>query len=251
MVSRMDDYLLAQHSRLESKHWWFIGRRAIVGEVLAQRLEPGTNRRILDLGCGAGSMVPLLARFGTVEALDTSDEAVAWCRERFPDATFEVGRIPDALPPAESLDVVCAFDVIEHLADDVASIAGIREALVPGGTFVCTVPAYQWMWGPHDELNHHYRRYTRPRLVSTLEAGGLEVDWASYYNAALLPAVAVVRVGRRLLTRDRPPASDLDLRVGPLNGLLARLLSGERHLLRRFRLPFGVSIAAVAHRPAQ
>ena len=247
----MDDYLLAQHSELEWTHWWFVGRRAIVADVLGRWLDrqPGGGRRVFDLGCGAGAMLSILGHFGTVEAIDTSSDAVEFCRDRFPDVQVRVGRIPEALPEPGSADLVTAFDVLEHIPDDHEAVRAIAGAMAPGALFVCTVPAYQWLWGPHDELNHHQRRYTRRQLRALLCAGGLEVVWASYFNAALLPAVAAIRVGRRLVRPGHSPSSDLDIRVGWANSILTRLFLMERHVLRHSTLPAGVSILAVARHP--
>jgi SAM-dependent methyltransferase len=246
----MDDYLLAQHSEMEWVHWWFVGRRAIVADVLGRWLDqqPGAGRRVVDLGCGAGAMLSILRDFGAVEAIDTSSEAVAACRARFPDVDVRVGRVPESLPERGTADLITAFDVLEHIPDDREAVRAITGAMAPGGLFVCTVPAYQWLWGPHDELNHHQRRYTRRQLEEVLTAGGLEVAWASYFNTALLPVVAAVRIGRRLARSGLPPASDLDIRVGRANSILTRLFLLERHVLRRSTLPAGVSIVAVARR---
>jgi hypothetical protein len=121
--------------------------------------------------------------------------------------------------------------------------------MTPGGSLVCTVPAHQWLWGPHDEISHHKRRYNRRHLVEVLRQAGFTVDWVSYYNTVLFPAVAGVRLARRVLRRDPAPSSDLDLRTGPFNGVLLRLFAAEQRVLRRTTLPFGASLVAVA-RPA-
>jgi hypothetical protein len=106
-----------------------------------------------------------------------------------------------------------------------------------------------WLWGPHDVMNHHRRRYRRHQLVELLENAGLEVLWVSYFNTLLFPVIAGVRVLRRARRREPAAASDFDLRAGVLNNALARLFAAERYVLRRAKLPFGVSILAVARRP--
>jgi SAM-dependent methyltransferase len=246
----MDDYLLAQHSELENRHWWFVARRIILADVLARWLPlTASRRRILDMGCGAGTMLETLAGFGDVMALDTSPEAIAYCQARYPNVALAVGRAPEALVGLDPIDVVTAFDVIEHIPDDLEAVRSIKDALAPGGLFVCTVPAYQWLWGPHDELNHHQRRYTRPQLLSLLRAAGLNVEWASYFNTLLFPGVALVRLTRRLARPSASPASDFDVSAGRVEGMLQRVFAAERHLLRWTALPFGSSIVAVARRP--
>src|ERR1051325_1531238 len=98
----MDDYLLAQHSSLEWTHWWFRGRRLILEDVLRRFVPSGDGLRLLDVGCGAGTMLPALRELGDTSAMDTSPDAVAYCAQRFPDVSARVGRVPDDLPPAGS-----------------------------------------------------------------------------------------------------------------------------------------------------
>lgn len=241
----MDRYLHAQFAEIEWSHWWFLGRRAILRDVLAGNVERGGE--VLDVGCGAGAMIPVLKEFGRVTAMDTSAEALDYCQQLFPEVTFLEGIVPDDLPPGRQYALVTAFDVIEHIDDDVGALASLRDVLAPGGRFVCTVPAYQWMWSPHDDLNDHKCRYTARLLRARLETAGFTVDKLSYFNSLLFPVVAFLRLFRRHLLRRTELSSDFDLLAPPVNRALAALMGSERFVLRRATLPYGVSIVAVAH----
>ena len=247
----MDAYLIAQHADLAETHWWLVARRRIIVDILDRRVrELAHVDRLLDVGCGPGMMVPALTRYGSVTVVDASAAAVEHVRRRYPDVAAVAGELPDVVGAIDGgFDVVTALDVIEHIPDDEGALRSIRQAMAPGALLLCTVPALQLLWGPHDELNGHQRRYTRRRLVRTLEAAGFDVAWASYFNTFLFPPVAAVRLTRRLLRRPGEAASDLDTEAGPLNGVLERVFAAERHVLRRMRLPVGVSLVAVAHRP--
>jgi 2-polyprenyl-3-methyl-5-hydroxy-6-metoxy-1,4-benzoquinol methylase len=245
----MDSHLIAQHAEMESTHWWFVARKRLIADILQRSVASGSSLRLLDVGCGAGSMVETLSALGDVTALDASHEAIAHVRSRHPHATALVGEVPDAIPRGEPFDVVTALDVIEHITDDLAALTAMREVLVPGGVLLCTVPAYQWLWSPHDDLNEHKRRYTRKALVRSLRDAGFVVERASYYNSVLFAPVVGVRLLRRLLRPGEAARSDLDVPAGPLNGLLLWLFAAERHVLRHLSLPFGVSLVAVARRP--
>jgi trans-aconitate methyltransferase len=247
----MDRYLLDQHADMEATHWWFVARRLVIVDVLDRLMKdrPGPQR-ILDVGCGAGSMLDVLAQRGSVMAIDASPDAVRYVRERHPTVAVALGDLPEGLPPGLRFNVITALDVIEHIPDDVAALTATRGSLIPGGVLICTVPAHQWLWGAHDEINQHKRRYNRRHLVDVLRQAGFVVEWASYFNTVLFPAVASIRLARRLLRRDLAPASDLDVRTGPFNGVLLRMFAAERHVLRRTRLPFGTSLVAVARCPA-
>jgi SAM-dependent methyltransferase len=238
----MEDVVYDQHAALEQKHWWFQGRRHILAGVLRDRLgNDGVNRSILDVGSGTGEMLDMLSEFGAVRGLDMSPRAVAYCHDRFGSSVdVRVGRVPDDLAPA---DVITAFDVIEHLDDDAGALERIRAVLPPGGLFVCTVPAFQFLWSGHDEVNHHRRRYSRHELRQRLESAGFRVERLTYFNALLFPAVAGVRLIRRRTSGD--PRSDMALPPRWANRLLLHLFKFERRLVRRRSLPFGVSLLAV------
>lgn len=245
----MDDVLYRDHAAMETDHWWFQGRRAVVQAVLESHFGVGRQRRsILDVGCGTGGMLPILAELGTdVVGLDMSAEAAAHAQRTAPDgATARVGKIPDDIPANGSLDLVTAFDVIEHIDDDVAALRSLRQALKPGtGVLLITVPAYQWLWSPHDDLNQHKRRYTKRALRKRLGEAGLEVVRLSYFNTWLFPVVAGVRLVRKGLPGDGDGASDFVMPAARTNRMLTCLFSSERHLVRRTTLPVGVSLIAL------
>ena len=243
----MEAHLYEEMARVEDHHWWFRGRRAVIRSVLRQRLGAGSARRILDVGCGTGSMLPLLREFGSVEGLDGSAAALAYARARLGDGVrLHQGQLPGALPPGP-FDVVTAFDVLEHLPQPVETLREVRAALAPGGRVVLAVPAFGFLWSHHDVVHHHLRRYTLPTLRAHVEAAGLRLTWHSYFNSVLFAPVAAVRVAQRLLpTRGGPATSHLELGPRWLNATLEALFSAEARVLPRVRLPFGVSLFAIA-----
>ncbi len=242
----MDAQLYDHFSRIEDNHWWFTGRRAVVREVLARRLPRGQALRILDVGCGTGGMLPMLREFGQVEGIDFSDAALEHARTRVgPDVPLSRGELPDGIPAGHKYDVISAFDVIEHITEVVDALVAVRRALTDTGTFVCTVPAYQFLWSHHDELNHHKRRYTATLLDEHLRGAGLRVEWHSYFNSFLFPPIAAVRLLRTVFPA-KGGEPDLGETPAPINKLLDTVFSAERFVLSRARFPFGVSLIALA-----
>jgi SAM-dependent methyltransferase len=242
----MDARLYEAHDRLEASHWWFEGRRRVIAAVLARWLAPRPTRTFLDVGCGTGGMFPLLQRFGQVEGAESSEDARARALAKFPAVKISPCSLPDQLPSGR-WDVVTAFDVLEHVGPAVESLRGLRSRLGPGGQVVLTVPAFPFLWSRHDELNHHQRRYTRGSLEAQLEAGGLRLEYASYFNTLLFPAVALVRVAQRLVPAlEASPSADLAPASPPVNWLLTRLFAAEARLVDRVPVPYGVSLIAVA-----
>src|SRR5438067_3651778 len=183
----MEDALYDEFAQLGEDHWWFRGRRDVVRGVLAQQLgAPNGGLELFEVGCGTGAMLEILYPYGTVGAIDMSAQAVEHCRQQHPGvADVHVGRVPDDLPAPGTVDVIAAFDVIEHIDDDVGALRSIRAALRPGGRLVCTVPAFQFLWSAHDVVNHHHRRYRKRLLTTRLREAGFELERVSYFNSWL------------------------------------------------------------------
>jgi SAM-dependent methyltransferase len=228
---------------LEDTHWWFRGRRAVIGALL-DRADLGATPRLLDAGCGTGRNLIDLASMGEASGVDGSELAVKYCRERGL-ADVQQSLLGDLPFESGTFDGILLADVIEHVEDDAEALRELRRVARPGARLVLTTPAYSWLWSRQDEQHHHFRRYTRPEIVSSLREAGWEPDLATYFNAALLPPIAAVRkLGRRFVKED---TLDTDLTPGPLNGALSLPMRGEARLIRAgVRLPFGVSIGVLA-----
>lgn len=227
----------------ERDHWWFRGRRAFIERAL-RSIELPASARILDAGCGSGGNLALLARFGTVFGFEHDPGARAIAAAQG-SALVADGALPDAVPFGDTrFHAIGLFDVLEHLPQPVESLRALAARLAPGGSLLLTVPALPWLWGPHDEVHRHYRRYTAATLRAHLAAAGLRVAWLTYMNALLLPLAIAQRVRERLF----------GYRVGELmpsarvNRLLYRIWLLERHWIPQRRLPIGLSLLAVARR---
>lgn len=145
--------------------------------------------RVLDIGCGSGYLTAQLARDDPerdVLGIDISEESIAVARQRESPARFEVADLFD-LQTAESFDAVLFADVIEHFEDDVRVLQQAHDALADGGRLYVSVPAYRWLWGPHDEHNDHQDRYTKPRLERVAADAGFVMSRSRYTNLAPLP----------------------------------------------------------------
>ena len=231
---------------IQKKHWWFVTRKNIVLDNIDRYLTKNTQPQILDIGCGSGLMLNALDRVGETYGMDVSDEAISFSKEIF-NGRVEKGALPDQLPYEENyFDMITALDVIEHIDDDVDSIRAIRSLLVPGGMCVFTVPAYMFLWSPHDDINQHKRRYTLPELNEKLVLAGFNVEKISYYNTFLFPVVFLVRMLNNIIKRDG--ASDLDMPGTAMNFVLKKVFGIEKYLLRYLNLPFGVSVLAVVRK---
>lgn len=232
---------------VEGKHWWFVGRRRIIAAFVESvcrdigKLRP----RILDVGCGTGANLQMLSQFGAAEGVDVSSEALDFCRARGL-AQVKQGAA-ESLPFEDaSFDLVTGLDVVEHLDDDIAGLSEMRRVLRPDGRAVLFVPAFMFLWGVQDDISHHRRRYTLTELTQRLGDAGLTVERASYANITFFAPILIGRLLMRLT--GLRPASENNITIGALNGLLGRILGAESWWLRRMNFPFGVSIICVARK---
>jgi SAM-dependent methyltransferase len=229
----------------DEDHWWYRGRRLILRAEL-DRLPLRAGARVLDAGCGSGRTLQDLRVYGEVSGIELSPIAVEQARARRL-GEIRVGRVEELPWPDGSFDLVTCLDVLEHTADDGLALRELRRVVKPGGWLVLTVPAYPALWSTHDEVNHHYRRYTRKSLRAAAVGAGWHVARVTSFNSLLLPAAAVVRISERYRNRNSHEHVS-ELRVGPrwLNSTLERPLRIEASLLRRGRtLHAGLSLLAV------
>jgi len=233
--------------QVEGSHWWFAGRRKIIEGFLRDicRKLAKQSPQILDVGCGTGANLEMLSQFGTAEGVDVSPEALSFCRERGLN-NVRLGQAEQLPYPDGSFDIVTGLDVVEHLDDDVAGLREMARVLRPGGYALLFVPAFMFLWGVQDDISHHRRRYTEAGLKQAVRSAGFEIDRFTYANLTFFGPILLGRVLMRL-TGFRP-ASENNLTVGALNGILGRILGAESSILRHVNLPFGVSAICVARR---
>jgi SAM-dependent methyltransferase len=242
----MDRSVYDRMRALEAGHWWFRARRDIIASQLATLPLPG-SARILEVGCGPGGNLPMLKAFGDVVGLEPDAETRAYAAEHT-GLSVAGGALPDDLPfEPGTFDLVCAFDVIEHVEEDEAAVAALAGVVRAGGHVATTVPAQPWMWSRHDELHHHKRRYRMGPYRRLFEKAGLDVVKASYFNTLLFPPIAGVRLVK--LATGARAADDGGIPPAPVNRLLEGVFGAERFWLRRAALPFGVSILMIARKP--
>lgn len=242
----MEQHTYAIMDDVEGSHWWFVGRRAILESFLRQIVQSSKSKvqslKILDIGCGTGANLEMLAQFGESEGVDVSDDALEFCRQK--GLKVQKG-LAETLPyKDESFDLTTALDVIEHLDDDIAGLKEMHRVTKTGGHSLIFVPAFMWLWGVQDDISHHRIRYTRKQIVDRLENAGFTVERATYANWTFF---APILTGRTLMKlTGMKPESENNIGISALNGIFGKLLGAERFWLKNFNFPFGVSIVIVA-----
>jgi len=234
--------------KLDSTHWFPCGRRHILQALITQYA--GSPREVADIGCGPGTNVEMLRKFGDVIGVDNSLRAIQYCRRKNIPKSL-VSSLP-SLPFADGkFDLVCAIDVIEHIDDDAAAVRELLRVCSNEGWLLITVPAYRWLWSAHDEVNQHKRRYSRREVKNLMADMPVEIVKLTHFNLFLSLPIIVVRFWdklKRLMNSSREP--NLDYKETPrfLNWVLLKVLASEQHLIRGANLPAGISIACLARK---
>jgi SAM-dependent methyltransferase len=229
----------------DSTHWWYRARREILSDYLKRYGGLPANARILEIGCGTGHNLPMLARFGQVDAIEIDDAARAIASERL-GKPVSSAPLP-GLPGVErgAYDLIAVLDVIEHIEDDVAALGAMADCLRPGGKILIAVPAHQWMWSAHDVVNHHHRRYSKGTLGAAIERAGLRHNGLRWFNSLLFPVAVAARFAGKLAGKDD---SDDSPPPAPINAAFEAVFGLERHLVGRVPLPWGLSLITLASR---
>lgn len=234
---------------VEESYWWY---RALRQHVVAS-IEPDREKfSVLDSGCGSGGMLARLrAEFPKAEltGIDESAHAIELCRERNTGAELRCAGVHELPFPDGAFDVVLSLDVWTNArVDDALAAHETCRVLRPGGKLILNLAAFEFLKGAHDKAVDGVRRYTRPQTRALLEGAGFTVERVTYWNASLMPPIALLRwASRRRLAREEARS---DFRPLPsfLNTALARLAALELSASRHLPLPFGTSVFAVARK---
>jgi len=238
----MEPEIYREMAAVQEHHWWFSARRQVIASVVSE-LDLPPRAEILEIGCGTGGNLAMLATFGRLQAMEHDDGARAIAAS-LGICPVAAGGLPEPVPfDDRHFNLVCLLDVLEHIGDDCSALARARRLLRPSGRLLITVPAYAWLWSGHDDAHHHHRRYTAALLARRAREAGLVVSRLGYFSTLLFPLIAGIRVAKRL-TGARE-GSDAALPSPRINSLLTGIFGMERHLVRKRLFPFGTSVMAI------
>jgi SAM-dependent methyltransferase len=228
-------------------------RWAVVEPVL-RRLAP---RTVLEMGCGQGGVGARISGFAAYVGVEPDEASSAVARSRVePRGGIVVHGDHTALAPGARADVLCAFEVLEHLEDDRELLSRWVGLVRSGGSVVVSVPAWPDRFGPSDELVGHYRRYTPESLRELLEAAGCTdvrvrlYGWPlGYALEALSNRLAARRLGRAPdSARERTAMSGRFLQPTG-GGALLRVGTAPFRALQQLAPGRGIGLVAVATVP--
>lgn len=235
---------------LEETHWWFVGKRRIIFNILDKFYKRRKDLKILDVGCGTGIMLTYLKKYGDVTGIDDLKTALSFCKKRGHRQIFEahVTRLPFG---EGTFDIVTCFDILsqQRVEDDLKALRELYRVLQKGGRLVTSDPAYNFLWSGMDVSEGIRERYTKKGFTKKMKEAGFGIEKATYWNTFLFPLVFTIRMIKNLVLGRNKSSSDLWKVPFLLNKVLTLVLKLEAYLLRRIDLPFGVSVLCVGEKP--
>lgn len=244
----MDRAYYNEYHFLERNHWWFVVRSRIINDAIKRLINSNKNLSILNIGIATGATNQFLQNYGNITSIEYDKECASFTYERSGEKII-VASAEDLPFKNNSFDLVCAFDVIEHIENDLRSVEEMKRVCNNGRNIFITVSAYMILWSHHDVVNQHKRRYISNEIVSlfnTKDNSGREI-YKTYFNSLLLPLVLSFRLLSRIIPDSlirKGAGSDFTIvnNDSPINKLLYQIFSIERFLLKYITFPFGSSI---------
>lgn len=257
----VDEYAL--RADFEQSHYWHVHRRGIILDQLRKFVTPEQCGRLIEIGCGVGTVATHLNEHGyRVDYADVYgtalDHAAKLAQDKLGPAAAERRFLRMDVTrglPLKLWSGIMLFDVVEHLPDDQGTLEHVHEALAPtkDGFVVITVPAFQMLWSPWDDVEKHKRRYTLDQLTAVLQRSGFDVVQSTYFFGPLFFAalgMKTVRLLKNTIAGGEKARGIGDLteskNIEVLNRIMLGVLSGERRWLERKTLPLGTSIMVIA-----
>jgi trans-aconitate methyltransferase len=236
-------------AKAEGRNFWFRARNRLIVWSVAKFAPQAQN--FLEIGCGTGFVLQAVAaRFPQMEihGSELFPEGLPFAARRVPNANLSVLDAKN-LTCSQEFDAIGAFDVIEHIDDDLLVLRNLHKALVPGGTVFINVPQHAFLWSHSDEIACHYRRYDRRDLFEKLQQAGFKVVFATSFVALLLPVMLASRIWQKHVDQSKSVLSELEI-SGPANFVLEQILQLELLLVScGVRFPMGGSLFVVANKP--
>jgi SAM-dependent methyltransferase len=229
---------------LERFHWWFVGRRKLLKFLISSMPLP-KDIPVIDIGCGVGSNLTLLKSLGfRIFGMDSEIYSLSLAKKNSSAIPLINGDLMSLPFKTNSIGLIVATDILEHLDEDTLAMKEIHRTLIPEGKVLLTVPAFRFLWGIQDMVGMHRRRYSKMEFVRRIEHEGLEVLRSSYFNFLLFFPILI---GRRIIhLLELRIESENKINSPFINFLFTKIFSLEPHILRFFSFPFGVSIFCIA-----
>ena len=239
--------------KVEEDNFWFKSRNKVIQNLFSKYLGKAKQAKVLEIGCGTGYVLTGLKNAFPSYSLMGSEihlKGIEFAKKRLPEVEF-IQLDATNIPFKEEYDAIGAFDVLEHIDEDVEVMKNVHQSLKKEGLFFISVPQYMFMWSKADDVAFHKRRYTRSEMKQKLESVGFEVKYLSSFVFTLFP---LMYISRKLNGKDeKKEATEEDsyeFGISPfLNKTFSAFMKIDEFLIKNgAKLPFGGSVIAVARK---
>jgi SAM-dependent methyltransferase len=246
-VSGFDPKSFDHLASIEDEHFWFVPRGKLLTSLLLKHFP--NAQAFLEIGCGNGAVLnDISARTNDMQLFGSElhPAGLSVARRRLAKRAQFVQMDARKIMAENCFDVIGAFDVIEHIAEDEDVIRSAHRALRPKGGLIVSVPQHPWLWSSADEIAYHVRRYRRGEMEDRMRRNGFTIVFSASYCTFLLPLMIASRWLDRLKSRktaSSKPMVELEARPPALvNSAMRTILQLEAFLtLAGFHWPVGGS----------
>jgi 2-polyprenyl-3-methyl-5-hydroxy-6-metoxy-1,4-benzoquinol methylase len=237
---------LNELASVEKDHFWFKSRRDYICKEFRRHVKKGA--RILEIGSGTGFVAEKLQELGfSIEVSDIHSNGLREAKKRGLQTLYQFDLFNP--PFVEEFDVVCLFDVFEHLKDQERALLCLSQMLKKGGLIILTVPSHQWLWSRDDVIAGHEMRFNKKNLKQLFASSNLQTLSVRYFFASLVPFLLL----RKWLRKDKGTPlrkeEELNIRFNPVTNRFFTLLTQlELYLHRLIPNAWGGSLLGIARK---
>ena len=242
----MDRKYFNEYYNLERNHWWFKVRNSIIKQHI-ENLIQSKNIKILNIGAATGASNEYLSEFGELSSIEYDYDCAVETTKK--SKSMIINASITELPYKDNyFDLICAFDVIEHVEDDELAVSEMKRVCKNNGKICVTVPAFMFLWSEHDIVNKHFRRYTSSELIKIFnDKDSGEIIYLSYFSFFLFFPISLFRIISKLIPRNlirKGAGSDFTIfdNESFFNKIFYKIFKFEYYLLKKMTFPFGTSI---------
>jgi 2-polyprenyl-3-methyl-5-hydroxy-6-metoxy-1,4-benzoquinol methylase len=231
--------------------FWVRSRNRLFKRIVYDNLASMGKTKFLEIGCGIGGFIQQIAGNKNLEITGSEIylKGLLYAKKNLPNVAFIQFDVTQGLI-GEEFDLIAAFDVIEHIEDDVAAIKNINKMLHKGGSLIITVPQHKFLWSKLDEILKHKRRYSRRELVTKLQENGFDIRHVTSFLFVLFPLMLISRIFDKGRDQSHFDKVALEKRVkfsNALNWIFDLFMRIDEVLIRLgISLPFGGTLVIVA-----
>ncbi|MDO8448283.1 MAG: class I SAM-dependent methyltransferase [Rhodoferax sp.] len=233
--------------------FWVRSRNRLFKSIVYDQMAPTGKTKFLEIGCGTGGFIQQIVENENLEITGSEIylKGLLYAKKNLPHVDFIQFDVTQG-EIGEKFDIIVAFDVIEHIEDDVAAISNINKMLHKGGVLIMTVPQHMFLWSKLDEIVKHKRRYSRRELITKLQENGFDISYSTSFLFMLFPLMLISRIFDKGRDQSQSDEVALEKRVvfsNALNWIFDHFMRIDEALIRLgISLPFGGTLVIIARK---